>query len=571
MALSPTPRPNDVTSPVQSPLMGRVQGLPALVAGFAAQPAIRRALPSIIIVVGAALALLVWVVLRDAPRSTLFPGLPEAEKARVVEALGGSGIDARVERMTGEISVPTTDYHRARLALAAQGLPQSVPDGDRPLADIPLGASRSLETARLRQSHELELARSVSEIGVVQAARVHLALPERSAFLRDNHPPRASVFLTLAQGRALDSGQVEAIVHLVSSSVPGMSRADVSVVDQTGRLLSRGDEDEVSRLAERHLRYRVELESLLRRRIETVLTPIVGFGNFSVEVTASMDFTRRDIREERVDPEGNALRSEQLTESETRDIPAGGIPGAVANAPPQEAELVENPPEGTDGASTHRNRSSATTRNFEVSRTVSSTQPETGQLQRLSAAIVVRAPEIVDTDGIIADMQADLVQSLQTLVESAIAFDSARGDVVTILVHPFAIPFASESPAGGFNLPYIPYLPDILRTLVIIAVVSVVGLGILRPLLQRQLQAVESQQASVTYAPGMVEVAEGDTLEQVEQKLNRRHRDLAQSVLGNNASRADKQAVLQRLAKDDPARVASVLHRMIRPELDSTG
>ncbi len=571
MAISPDPRPTDLTTQAPSALVGRVQGVPALLTQFAAQPAIRRALPSMVLVAAAALVMLTWLVWRDAPRSTLYPGLPEVEKARVIEALAGSGIDARIERLTGEISVPTSDYHRARLALAAQGLPQAVPDGDRPLADIPLGASRALETARLRQSHELELARSITEIGSVLSARVHLALPERSAFLRDNHPPGASVFLTLASGRALDQGQVEAIVHLVSSSVPGMARADVSVVDQTGRLLSRGDEDDVSRLAERHLRHRVELETLLRRRIEALLTPIVGFGNFSVEVTADMDFTRRDIREERVDPEGNALRSEQLTESETRDTPSGGIPGAVANAPPPEAELVENPPEGPDVAATVRNRSTGTTRNYEVSRTISSTQPETGQLRRLSAAIVLRALEVGGPAQDAPDAQAALVRSLQGLVESAIASDTARGDVVTILVHPFAVPAPIDPAPSAFDLPIIPYLPDILRALVLIAVVAVVGLGIIRPLLKRQLQAFGAQPDALAYAGRTVEVAEGETLQEVEEKLNQRHRDLAQSVLGNNASRAEKQAVLQKLARDDPARMASVLHRMIRPELDSTG
>lgn len=568
MALSPVPQSGGANMSGAAAVVGRLQGLPAIAATVMGQPAIRRALPSIIVVAIAILALGSWLIWRDAPRSMLYPGLAEAEKARVIEALSGTGIDARIERANGEISVPTMDYHRARLALAAQNLPQAVPDGDRPLTEIPLGASRSLETARLRQSHELDLARSVAEIGAVHAARVHLALPERSAFLRDNHPPSASVFLTLLPGRALDQGQVEAIVHLVSSSVPGMARADVSVVDQTGRLLSRGDEDDMSRLAERHLRHRVELETLLRRRIETLLTPIVGFGNFSVEVTAEMDFTRRDIREERVDPDGNALRSEQLTESETRDTSAGGIPGAVANTPPTEAELVETPPDGENTQTAVRNRATGATRNYEVSRTVSSTQPETGQLQRLSTAIVLRSPENGDPALDPSEDQAGLVKSLQRLVESAIAHDASRGDVVTILVHPFAMPVTADPVQDGFQ---IPYLPDILRTIVILAVVLVVGLGILRPLLQRQLQAINANATALGYAPSMVEVAEGDSLDDVEAKLNQRHRALAQSVLGKTASRADKQAVLRQLAKDDPARVAAVLHRMIRPELDSTG
>jgi len=566
MAISPSP----VSGGAQSGLMARAQGVPAAMSRFAAQPALRRALPSLVILAAAGLALLAWLVWRDAPRSALYPGLPEAEKARVVEALSAAGVDARVDQTTGEVTVPTAEYHRARLSLASQGLPQAVPDGQQALSDIPLGASRSLENARLRQSQEMDLARSIAEIGSVQAARVHLAWPERSAFLRDNHPPRASVFVTMLQGRVLDAGQVEAIVHLVSSSVPGLARADVSVVDQTGRLLSRVDDGDGAQMAERHLRHRVELETLLRRRIEALLIPVVGFGNLSVEVTAEMDFTRRDIREERVDPEGNALRSEQLSESLTRDPAAGGIPGAVTNTPPQEADLAEAPTTQTAQADP-RNQSSSTTRNFEVSRTVSSTQPETGQVERLSAAIVIRAPDLADPAADAAQAQAELVQSLQPLVESAIAYNAARGDSVTILVRPFAMPATTEAAPTGAALPYAQHLPDILRALVVIVVVAVVGLGILRPLLQRRLNAIENGVPGAEYGPGMIEVAEGDTLEDVEEKLNQRHRDLAQSVLGRNASRADKQAVLQKLAKDDPAHVASVIHRMIQPELETTG
>jgi flagellar M-ring protein FliF len=187
-------------------------------------------------------------------------------------------------------------------------------------------------------------------------------------------------------------------------------------------------------------------------------------------------------------------------------------------------------------------------------------------LRRLSTAIVLRAPDLAAEEAIAA--QDKLVQTLQTLVESAIGHDAARGDVVTIMVHPFALPVTAEIAPSSWQFPY---LSEVLRALVVMVVVAVVGLGILRPLLQRQLQAVEGQPGALPYGGGMVEVAEGDTLQQVEQKLNQRHRSLAQSVVGNNASRAEKQAVLQHLAKDDPARVASVLHRMIRPELDSRG
>lgn len=534
---------------------------------FTNQPAMRRAMPSIVLVAAAALAVLAWVALRETPRATLYPGMAEAEKARVVETLAGSGLDAQIDRTSGEITVPAPDYHRARLALAAQGLPQSVPDGDRVLSDLPMGASRALETARLRQAQELDLARSIAEIAAITGARVHLALPEKSAFLRDSHPPRASVFVTLAAGRALDQGQVEAIVHLVSSSVPGLAQSDVAVIDQGGRLLSRGDEDDAGRLSDRQLRHRVEVETLMRRRIEALLTPVVGVGNLSVEVTAALDFTRREVTEERVDPNGNALRSEQLTEAETRDAPAGGIPGAVANTPPVEAELATGPAAPAGAQPAIRNRTTGTTRNFEVSRTIANTQAEVGQVLRVSAAVVIRAPQ-PGPDG--ADpaapaMPETLLADLRQLTETAIGFDAARGDTVTILAQPFAVSDQIAA-APGLDLDWV---PGALRELGLLAVLAIVGLGVVRPLLLRQMQAAAAPGAMLPPGGATVEVAEGETLGDLEQKLDRRHKDLAGSVLGSRASRAEKQAVLRRLVADDPVRIATVIHRMMKPELES--
>lgn len=573
MALSPAPRSS--TTPAPASALGRLRGVSDTLRGLAQQPAVRRALPSIVLVAVSAMALLVWLTLREAPRSTLYPGMAEAEKARVIESLTAGGIDARIDRTTGEITVTAADYHRARLSLAAQGLPQSVPDGDRVLTDLPMGASRALEVARLRQAQELDLARSITEIASIQGARVHLALPEKSAFLRDTHPPRASVFLTLAAGRVLDAGQVEAIVHLVSSSIPGMARDEVTVVDQAGRLLSRGDEDAADRLSERQLRHRVEVETLLRRRIEAVLTPVVGVGNLSVEVTAAMDFTQREIMEERVDPEGNALRSEQLSESENRDVPAGGIPGAVANVPPVEADLAQAPAEeGAPGAV--RSRSSGTTRNFEVSRSVANTKSETGQIQRISAAVVIRAPaQVPAAEATAGEAPADpaapllpvaLMEDLQRLAETAIGMDAERGDRVTILAQPFAEP----APVMAGEVVNYDWVPDAMRQLGLIALLAIVGLGVVRPLLMRQTQAAPSDGVPVLAATTKVEVAEGETLDTIEERLDRNQRDLLASVMGSNASRAQKQMVLRQLGADDPVRIALVMHRMMLPERDIT-
>jgi flagellar M-ring protein FliF len=287
-----------------------------------------------------------------------------------------------------------------------------------------------------------------------------------------------------------------------------------------------------------------------------------------------MDFTRREITEERVDPEGNALRSEQVSETESRDAMAGGVPGAVANTPPTEAELTKGGPDGQAGAGGNlRNRSSGTTRNYEISRTVENTLPEVGRITRVSAAVVIRTPAPATPaapaeDGAPPALPAPpaaLLADLQRLTESAIGHDAARGDSVTILAQPFATPeIVFEPPAMSFD-----WMPGALRDAVLVAVLAIVGLGLVRPMLLRQTAAAGGTGSMLPQGPTTVEVAEGESLDDLEAKLDRRHKDLANSVLGGQASRAEKQAVLRRLVADDPSRIATVMHRMIQSELDA--
>ena len=194
------------------------------------------------------------------------------------------------------------DYHSSKISLAAQGLPASVPGGYQSLNDLPLGSSRSVELMRLKQSQEIELARSIREIEDVLSARVHLALPEKSVFVRNQQPPTASVFVQLPYGRTLGASQVTAIVHLVSSSIPNMSKQDVTVVDQNGALLSKSADDPDSALSDSQLEHRMRLESIYRTRIMSLVTPIVGPGNVSTQVNLEIDFTRNETTEEIVDP-----------------------------------------------------------------------------------------------------------------------------------------------------------------------------------------------------------------------------------------------------------------------------
>lgn len=566
MAMTPVPMAGN-------PLVAQVKGAVSNVLRMGNQPALRRAMPAILILTVAVLAVGGWLILKEPARMVLFPGLAEADKARVIDVLGNSGIEASVDSLTGEVEVPTADYHRARMQLAAQGLPTSMPDSDAVLTDLPMGASRSVEGARLRQAQELDLARSITEISSVAQARVHLALPEKSAFLRDMQPPRASVFVQLAPGRVLEPSQVEAIVNLVSTSVPGMARGDVTVVDQMGRLLSRGADDPAAQVTDRQLQHRLEVEKLYRERIEALLTPIAGPGNLSVQVTVDMDFTQSQITEERVDPKGTALRSEQSEMTENSEPPAKGIPGAVSNTPPNQAAL--NTAAATDPAAPAAgetaavtNRSSGTTKNYEVSRTVETTQPATAQIVKISAAILMRAaPPAPVEEGVEPPplLPPALKADLERLAQTAIGFDAARGDTITIAAQPFMDEVVVDDQPADLS-----WLPEATRQFALIALIAIVALGIIRPLLTRV-----SWQNDNPAAPGGVqvggvagvEVADGDSLDDVQARLEARRAKLTSAALGANVSREEKFAVLRQIVAEDPARIASVLQRMMKDDL----
>lgn len=581
MALPIASQPTGSTS-----LMARLKDSVAGLETLTRTPALRRALPSILVLGMTGLAVGLWLMLREPATTPIYPGMDDADKALVMEALTGAGIEAAVDGSTGQIVVPADAYHTAVMALAAQGLPRSAPNGADLVSNLPMGESRSVEAVQLRQAQELDLARSITEIMGINGARVHLALAERSAFLRDNQPPRASVFLQLAPGRVLDSAQTEAIINLVSSSVPGMARQDVTVVDQMGRLLSQGSSDPAMMASDQQMQRRLQMETIYRQRIEALLAPIVGPDNLSVQVTMDMDFTRKEITEERVDPKGSALLSEQTQVSENSTGSARGIPGAVSNTPPADPTLSSTGPAAQGAAaatsaaantaaaagaapaagSEGSNRSEGVTRNYQVSKSIQTTQPATAQIVKVSAAIVVRAkPAEEGADPAAPLLPPALQADLENLTKSAIGFDAARGDSITVLAQPFADVIENATPATS-NLDW---LPEVLRQLGLLAGLAIIALGIVRPLLSRMMSAADPVRAEAAdTGVSSVEVGEGDSLDMVQARLDARRQKLAEAALGATASREEKFAVLRQIAADDPARIANVLQRMMKSEQD---
>ncbi len=449
------------------------------------EPAAKRALPTALALIVTFIGIILFISFREPAKTTLFSSLSESDKSKVVESLRQNGINVSLDSATGEILVPSTDYYQSKMLLAAEGLPESLPSGYDNLDNLPMGTSRSVEAVKIRHSLESELARSVNEISGILGARVHLAIPEKSVFVRERGKPTASVFVKLGAGRSLGENQIRAIVHLVSSSVANLPSENVTVVDQHGNLLSKPTNDPTSAMSNRQLEYTMKLEQVYRQRVLSLLTPILGAGNITAQVNVDVDFTTQNITEEIVDPEGSVLRSEQATQDTTSEPEAQGIPGAVANTPPLAADLATESPVATQAQSKIKSQSSSSIKNYEVSKRVSTTTNPTGTIKRIVAAILIRDKFVFNELGerVLQKISDEEKANIEALVRDAIGFRENRGDSITISSGEFVedievidVPWYENSA-----------IRELLGKLFTILVLAIVTFGALRPLLGRIL------------------------------------------------------------------------------------
>ena len=542
------------------------------------QPSFQRAFPAIIAVAAILICFVAFALMQKPARTTLYASLPEAEKSRIYDELINIGVDVTLDPTTGEVMVPAEEYHSSRIRLAALGLPQSAPNGYDSLADIPIGTSRSVETVRLKQAQEIELARSIMSISAVNSARVHLALPERSVFVREQIPPTASVFLQLDRGRALDENQVTAIINLVAASIPNMSKDNVTVVDQIGRLLSKSPDDASSILTNNQLQYRMRLENIYRSRIESLVSPIVGSGNATARVNIEFDFTRRETTEESVDPNGNALRSEQNTMDMTSNRPAVGIPGATSNTAPSEAELVEDGNQETKKSNDVKNTSSSEVRNYEVSRKVETTSQPMNQIIRIDAALLIRDPNVIDSEtGESASQPFDkkIIQDIENLVTSAIGLKLERGDTLIVNSQPFMEELSSALTIKWFEAEWV---KDLGKNAAMILMLGVVSLGVIRPLLSRILvpsggDVVARGGVLDDEVDGLesIEVSAGETLEDIKAKLKPKKANISMEMLDTANTYDDKVALIRMIVGDEAGRVSNVFKQMMQKDMNLVG
>ena len=548
-------------------------GLVSKLRQMANEPSVKRAVPAVFSVVLVSVGLILYLIMQQPSRTTLYASLPEAEKARVVDALINAGVDVVLDPATGDVLVPSNDYHEARMTLAAQGLPQSVPDGYSALADIPMGSSRSVENIRLKQSQEIELARSIGEIEGVVAARVHLASPEKSVFARTSTPPTASVFVQMNTGRSLSHQQVNAIIHLVSSSVPNMAKTDVTVVDQHGNLLSRPLDDPASLLSDSQLEHRMKLESIYRSRILSLVSPIVGAGNVTAQVSLDIDYTQSQVTQETVDPNGSALRSEQRSTDMANNPNARGIPGTTSNQAPGQTEL-ENELTEQEAASASELRSSNEVRNYEVSRTISTTQKPNNQIIGIKAAVLVREAEQLNPEtGLMEAMPVseEQIAEIEFLVADGIGINADRGDSLTVRSAAFA------EAIQGVEKPWweIEFFDTLIKQTITLLVMGVVVLGVVRPLIGRIMVPVATGkpgEAMVNLEEDLdldqVEINEGESLEEIKAKLKPKKAAISSEMLDTANTYDDKVAIIRMIVSDEAGRVSNVFKAMMQRDID---
>ena len=554
---------------------------------FTAQPAVAKSLPFLGLLAAAALAFAAWMTFATGPQRDLFAGLGDADKAAVADQLTSAGIKYQIDRNTGAVSVSDSDYYRAKMLLAQAGLPKSAPDGDSVIASLPMGASRAVEGERLRGAREMDLARTIEAIDAVDKAKVHLAVEQPSVFVRDATPAAASVMLRLRQGRSLSEGQVQAIVNLVASSVPGLSPDNVSVVDQSGKLLSRQGGGDAA--GDRQLDLQQKTEDQYRDAITKLLTPLVGPDGFTAEVHADLDFAEVQATRESYPKDTGGLKAEAggWANDQQANGQAGGIPGAIANQPPTTAQVTATPPAqvqpgqpqpGTTAAANQGKTSETYNRTFELGREVSVTKNPTGTIKRLSVAVALK-------QGAKPRSVAELKQ-IEDLVKSAVGFDQQRGDQFALSSRAFVDAGAADAAPKWYEASWVNMAA---RNGTALLIALLVFFGVAKPLMKRKGGAVsgkaakaakgavgENAAAGANGLGGSLNLTDNAPSPEIQREIAAAiaveaaadpTRPVTLDMIEAAPGYSDRATLIRNFVRQDPARAALVVRDLIRADM----
>ncbi|MCE0812596.1 flagellar basal-body MS-ring/collar protein FliF [Buttiauxella sp. S04-F03] len=540
-----------------------------------------RANPKIpLMVAGAAaiaviIALVLWAKTPD--YKVLYSNLADQDGGAIVTQLTQMNVPYRFSDNGSAIEVPADKVYDLRLRLAQQGLPKGGAVGFELLDQEKFGISQFSEQVNYQRALEGELARTIETLGPVKNARVHLAMPKPSLFVREQKSPSASVTLSLEPGRALDEGQISAVVHMVSSAVAGLPPGNVTLVDQGGHLLTQSNTAGRD-LNDAQLKYAMDVESRFQRRIESILAPIVGSGNVHAQVTAQIDFANKEKTEEQYrpnsDPSQAAVRSRQLNQSEqVNGRNPGGVPGALSNqpAPPNNAPIA-NAPQNNAANAPQQNQSTSMggstptgssntqrdeTTNYEVDRTILHTKLNVGDIQRLSVAVVVNYRQL--TDGKPLPLTAEQMKQIENLTREAMGYSDTRGDTLNVVNSPF-----SATEETSLELPFwkqqafFEMLMSAGRWLVVLIVAWLLWRKLVRPLIQRKVEVQQTQveaQRQRAEEEDAVSVRLTKDEQQQQRKVNQK---LSAEVMSQR---------IREMSDNDPRVVALVIRQWMSNEL----
>ena len=544
------------------------------------QPSVRKVLPLILMLAVLVVFLLAYAWMQSTPYRPVMPGLQEADQQAAYESLKTADFKPKIDPATGQLTVPTNRFHEARILLASQGLPKAGTTGMEGLKDqSSMTTSQLMEQVKINTALEQELARSIMQIGTVQSARVHLATPKQSVFVRDRTPPKASVVLAPYPGRAVSASQVQAIVHLVSSSVPYLAPDHVTVVDTVGKLMTESATEQKLGLTSAQEQHKQHLEEVYRNRIMQILSPMLGEGNVRSQVNLTLDFTQSESTTEDFDnrEKGPRTRSEVLAEDRSASKSAEGIPGSLANTPPPDPTTTNNTQaDATKGQADSTGKlSSRSTRNFEIDRTVRHVRSASGGVTKVSVAVLVNERPVTEKSS---DPKAPKsvpftpqeLDQMQQVVRGVVGFDPTRGDIVSV------VPAKFEAPAPLETIPW--YLEDMVQsgiTSALIAASFIVFLMIVVRPIMRNLYATSAEaeaSAKVGLADGelsaddmrMIQIGEGESLEEIKAKLKPKKSSISMDMLDTANTYDDKVALIRMLVAEDSGRVANVLKSMVK-------
>jgi flagellar M-ring protein FliF len=534
------------------------------------QPAVKRALPLLFLIGLVAAAWLAWSMVATAPQRILFANLNDADKSAVTSALQSGNISSSIDG-SGSVTVAEDQYHKARMLLASQDLPKGQPGGYQILDQLPMGVSRAVEGERLRQARETELARSIAEIDAVAEARVHLATPEASVFVRDKAQPSASVIVKLQSGRALGDAQIRAIVNLVASSVPGMTPESVTIVDQMGALLSKSGRGGQGAVDDTRIDFQRRMEDKYRTQLVQLLTPLIGAGNFTAEVQADVNLDESQATRESYNKDGSAVRAEQGnwtgSSKEGEGAAPGGIPGALSNTPPAANSLsapnaqaqAATPNAATPGAVPQASASpvpqvkqtDSFARTYDLGKEVSVTRAVPGNVKRLSVAVLLREEPGKPRGKVEIDQVTRLVQA-------AVGFDPNRGDQVTVISRKFSPAAGADATTGPawYDAGWVPLVARNVTALVIALLVLFLGVRPLaKALLKKRDDASHHRPALAIANPGGQPQMQGMPPVSIDMLHN-----------GNAKSYDDRVGLVRGFTRDNPARAALAVRDMIKAD-----